>query len=238
MPNRKISLVVADDDPHYHEFITMVIQNSQADKIEMVGVANDGVEAIEIVKKRKPDVILLDLTMPRLGGLEAIPEIKKSSKHTAVVVFSQHKDHAHIVQAIKAGADDYLFKQDANGKMIVDHLLQIGLKTHSSEDKVTSALKDFVKLLDTQMFEKGVSVLTGMELTVLKMSAYTGDTKKEIAGKLNIAENTVKAHSAHIFEKLGATNMAHAVCLAIKHGIIPPGPAEPRRNAVNAGKDA
>jgi DNA-binding NarL/FixJ family response regulator len=231
MAKKRYKIVLTDDHPAMRESIADAILDRHADRLEVVAQAGDGMAAIEQVKKHRPDLIVLDIGLPRLDGIQALREIKRISKDTVVVVVSMYDDQAHVVEAIRAGADDYLFKHEALPEDIVKHVLAALDKASGSDrlhEKLFTALRD----IDEDKLNLGVTKLTAAELEVLKLAAHRGHSMKEIARVLSgeeraLSELTVRKHFEHIYDKLGAQSQAHAVCLAVKHGFISCDAAEP-----------
>lgn len=118
-------IILADDHPLIRKGIASFINDEFKDQMEVVAEAGDGVAAIEAVERTNPDLALVDLGMPRLDGVSAIRKIKALKPGVQVVVFSMYEDQSHVVEAIRAGADDYLFKKDATAADVVGHLLRI-----------------------------------------------------------------------------------------------------------------
>src|SRR5262245_12078960 len=135
-PKTKHRVVLADDHPFMLEAIADCIGHRFRDRLEVVAKATDGLMAVEEVKKHKPDLILMDLGMPRLDGVGAIRQIKQIQKDIVVLVLSMYDDQAHIVQAIQAGADDYLFKKEVGVSDIVGHVLTALEKDLAHQDKL------------------------------------------------------------------------------------------------------
>jgi len=226
MARKKHKIILADDHPFMLEAIVSRIEDHFQDRLEVVARATDGLMAVQEVKKHSPDLILMDLGMPRMDGIQAIREIRKFREDMIVLVFSMYDDQAHILQAIQAGADDYLFKKEASGKDIVNHILR-ALGGELGQDRLRRTVFSALRDTDEENLNAGITKLTGMELEIIRLAAHKGLSMKEIAGALEgkerkISENTIKNHLNHIYEKLGARNQAHAVSLAVKYSLIDP----------------
>lgn|GEM_PF-1790109 len=231
-PKKRYRILLVDDHPALRESIAAAVRDFRPDQLEVAGQCGDGVAALELVKRHKPDLVVLDLGLPRLGGVQAIPEIKKLVPGIVVLVFSMYDDQAHVVEAIRAGADDYLFKQDATPAVVVDHILRSLESRLEVQDKLHRRLFTALRQAEGDRLSTGLPRLTGAELEVLKRAAYQGLSMKEIARELGgaggpLSELTVRKHFENIYEKLGAQSQSHAVCLAIKFGILSSDPAEP-----------
>lgn len=221
---RKIVLV--DDHPVLRESIAAYVLDHCRDRLAVVAEAGDGVRAIEEVKKHQPDLVLIDVGMPRMDGITALREIRAASPRTRILVFSMFEDQSHVVGAIRAGADDYFFKNDATaGQMVGNILRALGLPPAKA---ATNKL-----LRDVKGGDEPTARLTGMEIEVLKLTAHRGLGPAEIAqlldgGNGQISETDIGRHLNHLTEKLGARNPVHAAALAIKRGIITADDAAPK----------
>lgn len=232
MDKKVYRIILADDHPLMRESIATYIEDHFQDQLKVVAQAGDGVAAIEAVERHNPDLALIDLGMPRLDGVSAVRKIKALKPGVQVVVFSMYEDQSHVVESIRAGADDYLFKKDATAAAVVGHLLRILGGSLPPQDTLRRRLFQAVRGANDDEVDTGFTKLTGAELEVIKLAAHRGFTMKEIAEHLGEkgggpSENTVRKHLEHIYEKLGARGQTHAVCLAIKYGLITADGAEP-----------
>jgi two-component system NarL family response regulator len=229
---RRYRIALADDHPALRESVAAAVEAFHRDAMEVVAQAGDGVAALEQARRLRPDLLVLDLGMPRLGGLEALREIKRSCPETMVLVFSMYDDQAHVVEAIRAGADDYLFKAQARPADVANHIRRALEKRLAAQDGLHERLLSAIRQMNPDDVARGVIRLTGAELEILREAAHHGRSMKEIAQTLSgpdrtLSEHTVRKHLEHAYEKLGARSQAHAVCLAVKYGIISSEPAEP-----------
>lgn len=232
MEKKAYRIIIADDHPLMRKGISSYINDHFKDQIKVVAEAGDGLAAIEAVERHDPDLALLDLGMPRLDGVSAIRKIKTLKPGIQVVVFSMYEDQSHVVEAIRAGADDYLFKKDATADVVVAHLLRILGGALPAQDTLRRRLFQAVRGVNDADVDSGFTKLTGAELEVLKLAAHLGYTMKEIAEHLGEkgggpTESTIRKHLEHIYEKLGARGQTHAACLAIKYGLISADGADP-----------
>lgn len=216
MPH-KIKVLIADDHALVREGIAAFLKLS--DEFEVVAEASDGLEAIEKTNKYQPDIVIMDINMPKLGGLEATIEIKKMRPETKVLVLTQYEDKEYITRFLKAGVSGYLLKKAVGSDLITglrtvsrgDSYLYSSIATevvsrYLSGDKATDAEDPYEKLSDR-------------EKQVLKLIAE-GFTHKEVADMLCISIKTVIAHQTHLGEKLGIHSRAGFMKFAIQKGII------------------
>ena len=225
MRNQKCRLILVDDHPAMRESILSAAADFYPDRLAVVAQCGDGVSAVELVKKWRPDLVLLDLGLPGMNGLRVLAEIRIVCPTTRVIVFSMHDDQSHVVDAIRAGADDYLFKGVHSAREVVDHLVGWVDREAEKPDRVRSHVFAALRGIAADRVARGVPSLTEMEVQVLKLAAFQGLSMKEIAKVLGqtrdgFSERTVRKHLENSYGKLGARNQAHAVCLAVKFGIL------------------
>ena len=186
--------------------------------MEVVGVAYDGEEAVELCRKEEPDVVLMDISMPKMDGVSATREIRDLLPQTAVIILTAHEDNEHVFRGIKAGAQGYLLK-DAE---LED--LSVAIRTvHAGNTIIAPDLAQ--KMLNT--FQSGespagkrlVPPLTERELEVIRALAQ-GKSDRQIAHSLGISEKTVNNHTSNIYRKLHLFDRTQAVIYAVREGII------------------
>jgi DNA-binding NarL/FixJ family response regulator len=213
----KIKVLIADDHVLVREGIAAFLKT--CDDIEVVAEASDGIEAIEKIGRLHPDVVVMDINMPRLGGYEATIEMKKMNPDTKILVLTQYEDREYISRFLKAGVSGYLLKK-AVGSDLIAALRAINrgeLYLHSS---ITSEVVAGYLGKDRQtMVEDPYEKLTDREKQVLKLIAE-GYTHKEMAELLNISVKTVIAHQTNISEKLDIHSRSGLLKFAIQRGII------------------
>jgi len=213
----KIRVLIADDHALVREGISALLRFF--DDIEVVGEASDGIEAIDRTRELKPDIILMDIGMPRLGGLEATIELRKTNPEIKIIILTQYEDREYISRFLKAGVSGYLLKK-AVGSELVNALrtVQKGefyLFSSIAAEVVAGYLGQNRGAEEQEPYEK----LTDREKQVLKLIAE-GLSHKEIAGCLNISVKTVIAHQTNISEKLNIHNRMGLAKFAIQKGII------------------
>ena len=209
----RITVLLVDDHPVVREGLTAMLE-TQPD-MEVVGEAGDGQEAVRLAKQLHPDVILMDLQMPKMGGVEAIQQIRKESERAEVIILTTYDSDEHIFSGIEAGARGYLLKGASR-----DDLFKAIRVASRGEALLEPAVAS--KLVDryTQLSRKGADdTLSERELEVLKLMAR-GYRNKEIARELVITEKTAKAHVSNILSKLSVTDRTEAVTIALKRRII------------------
>lgn len=226
-------VVIADDHPAMREAVADALADLPGRRVTVVGQAADGREAVSLVEQLTPDALVLDLGLPRMDGLAVLQRVKTLTPAPFVLVLSMYEDQAHVVAAVRAGADDYLFKHEARPQAVAQRLLDALERPAASGDLLRDRVFSALRETEADHIRWGVSRLTPAELEVLSLAAQRGLSMKEIATVLSrsgrpLTEPTVRKHFEHIYEKLGASSQAHAVALAIKHGFIRPDEATPR----------
>lgn len=214
---RKIRIMIADDHALVREGIAAFLKMSDA--YEVVAEASDGVEAIEAAKKHKPDIVLMDISMPKLGGLEATIELKKNNPAVKILVLTQYEDTVYIRRFLKAGASGYLLKT-AVGTDLITAIESITAGKVYIHPSIASNLVDgYLGLQKGEPVEDPYERLTDREKQVLKLIAE-GYTHKEMADILNISVKTAVTHQTNLCEKLGIHVRAGLIKFAIQKGII------------------
>jgi DNA-binding NarL/FixJ family response regulator len=213
----KTRVVIADDHPILREGIRALLR--QADDIEVVGEAADGREAIEVCARLDPDVVLMDIAMPGLGGLEATGTILRSNPRTRVLVLTQYEDREYIRQFLKLGVAGYVLKKTAGTELAsaIRSAHRGGLVL--DPDVARIALKDTEPDSTLELRDDPYAALTEREKQVLKLVAE-GHSNKEVAGILGISVKTAMSHREHLMEKLDVHSRTELVKFALRRGIV------------------
>ena len=204
----RIRVLVVDDHAMVRDGISALL-NRQAD-MEVLGEACNGAEAIAMFRQLRPDVTLMDVQMPGVGGVEAITEIRRLSVDARILVLTTYPGDANALRALRAGAAGYLLK---NG--IRSELVDAVRSVHSGRRAVSA---DIAHALAVHALDEP---LTQKEIAILQLVA-DGQANKQIASRLNLSVETIKAHLKAIFSKLGVHDRTHAVTLAARRGYINP----------------
>ena len=209
-----IRVLIADDQRVVREGLSMVLALMKG--VEVVGTAADGAEAVALARAVRPDVVLMDLRMPRCDGVEATRRLRTEAPEVKVVVLTTYSDDRSVLEALRAGARGYLTK-DAGGEQIHEALRQV-LDDHAVIDPaVQRHLVDAIAS-DPAPRPEFPNGLTRREAEVLSLMAG-GLSNTEIAARLTVSEATVKSHVNHLFAKIGARDRAQAVAYAFRHDL-------------------
>ncbi len=218
----KIRLLIVDDHQVVREGLSSIL-TTRGD-IEVVGMARDGREAVEKARQLSPDVVLMDISMPGMNGVEATRQIKKENPQTGIVVLSMYAEEEYIFDLVRAGATGYLLK-DADSSQIANAIRAISRGESMIHPVVVSKiLSEFSQLSNNRKVKEDRRAqkqydLSNREISVLQLVAE-GKTNKEIARDLRISEKTVKNHTRSIFHKLNVSYRTEAAIQAVKEGLI------------------
>jgi DNA-binding NarL/FixJ family response regulator len=204
-----IRLVVADDHPVVRAGIVTMLDT--ASDIEIIGVAASAEDAVALAEVERPDVLLMDLRMPQMGGIEATRRIVRAHPATRVLILTTYSDDLDIQRALGAGAAGYMLK-DAEWADVCAAIRAVA----SGESYLAPAI---ARRVVAQLTTPNGGTLSGREIEALRLLA-TGAENKEIARAMRLSEATVKSHLLHIFAKLGVSDRTAAVVTALAHGII------------------
>ncbi len=210
----KIKILIADDHHVVRKGLVFFLQ-TQPD-LEIVGEASNGEEAIKLATSLEPHIVLMDLSMPVLDGIEATKELKKQAPHIQVMILTSFSDQDHVIPALEAGASGYQLKESDP-----DELVAAIRKLMNGENQLHPKVTTHLLTRLTKSSENKVNFidhLTKREKDVLKEIAK-GKSNKEIGAALHITEKTVKTHVSNILSKLGVQDRTQAALYAVQHGI-------------------
>ena len=215
-------ILLVDDHVLFRKGVAVLLSKRQS--IQVVGEAGDGLEAIEVARETLPDVILMDIEMPKCDGLEATRRIKREMPHVKVVILTVSDDDQNLFEAIKSGAQGYLLK-DLEPYQLYDLLESISRGEAPLSGVVAAKiLKEFTRPTQSPtQVTKVIDELTAREIDILEL-VVEGKANKEIAYTLNISENTVKIHLRNILDKLHLQNRIQAAVYAVRQGLVDESP--------------
>lgn len=210
----RIKILLADDHSMIREGIKQLLELDS--QFTVIGQAGDGIECMKSLQKELPDVLLLDVNMPRMNGIEVLEKIKEQNMDVKVLMLTIHNEVEYLLRAVDIGCNGYILKDSDIG------LLKRAILSVYEGD--TFIQPDLIPILNMGLISREESSqtlegLTKRELEVLKLITE-GLFNKEIAYKLNISERTVKNHVSNIFKKINASDRTQAAVFAIKHGLV------------------
>ena len=214
---KSIRVLLADDHKLIRAGLVLVVQQ-QPDLI-VIGEADDGRQAVQLVESLKPDVVVMDIGMPNLNGIEAARQITASRPDTAVVILSMHADEGYVLRALKAGARAYLLKDSATTDLVQAIRAVVEGKSFFSPTVSKVLLQDYMRKLRRSGAEDSYDLLSPREREVLQLVAE-GKSNKEVANLLNLSTYTVETHRAKIMQKLNLKGVPELILYAVRKGII------------------
>ena len=207
-------VLIADDQTLFRSGLARLLDTDE--RVTVVGEAVDGLDAVKLALSLKPDVVLMDIKMPNLDGIEATRRIVTEIPKTKVLMLTTFEADNHVIQALKAGASGYVLK-DSQPEAIVTSILAVVAGERVMASAVANRVLEMLTGATTpKEFYDG---LTAREVEILKMLA-TGMANKQIAYKLKISEKTVRNHVSNMYEKLGIYDRAQAVLYAVRKGLV------------------
>jgi DNA-binding NarL/FixJ family response regulator len=212
----KISVVVADDHSLMRQGLKQIIELE--DDMFVIGQAINGEEAIEIVKKLKPDIVLMDINMPIVNGLQAIQALKDANVPSKIIVLTIHEDREYLFKTLQMGAEGYVLK-DAEAGILISAIRSVYNGQNYIQPNMTRELvKEFTRITKHEKAKISENLLTAREIEVIELIAE-GRLNKQIAKELFISEKTVKNHVSNIFKKLNVSDRTQAAIYALKYNI-------------------
>lgn len=217
-----IRLLIADDHPVFRQGLLSIFRNAR--DFTIIGEATDGRQALDLTRKLKPDVLLLDLVMPQLTGLETLRELSASSAPVRTILLTASIEKEQIAQALQLGARGILLKEAPTEILLKGIRTVMDGQFWVGQEKVTDLveiLRSYMPSDDKPKEQKKTFGLTGRELDVVS-TIVSGFTNREIAEKFSISEQTVKHHLRNIFDKVGVSNRLELALFAINHQLVSP----------------
>jgi two-component system, NarL family, response regulator NreC len=212
-----IRILLADDHVVMRSGLRLLLERQP--NLEVIGEAADGQEAVRPAAAEKPEVVIMDIAMPHLNGVEATRQIVTRNPETAVVILSMHSDESYVLRSLKAGARAYLLKDSAEADLIAAIRAIQGGKSFFSPGVRRILTEDYVHQLAKLGVEDTYELLTPREREVLQLVAE-GKSNKDVANLLNLSLYTVETHRAHILQKLNLHSVPELILYAVRKGII------------------
>ena len=214
---KMIRILLADDHTVVRKGLRLLLENEPG--FTVIADAADGREAVGLAERHRPDVVVMDVAMPLLNGIEAARQISSRLPSTAIVFLSMHSDEGYVLRALKAGARAYLLKDSAEYDLI--HAVQAVSEGKAFFSPAISKMlvDDYMRQMQERQLEDSFELLTTREREVLQLLAE-GKNNKDVATLLNLSLHTVETHRSNIFQKLNLHNGAELILYAVRKGII------------------
>ena len=212
-----IRIILADDHAVIRRGLRLVLE--QQKDFQVVGEASDGRGAVSLAEAAKPDIAVLDITMPNLNGIEAAHQICARQIGVSTIVLSMHADESFVLRALKAGARGYLLKESAEGDLINAVRLVWEGKSFFSPTVSRMLVEDYVRQLQDKDIEDSYDLLTPRERELLQLIAE-GKSNKDVANMLNLSLYTVETHRSNILNKLNLHSVPELILYAVRKGVI------------------
>lgn len=213
---KQTTIMIVDDHALVREGITKILSLEQ--RFQVVAEASTGRQAIELCRSRRPDIVLLDINLPDINGIEVCKTIKADFPSTGIIALTIHDQDEYIIEMIRNGISAYLLK-DVSPDQLINTILQVAEGKSFISPSLTAKIFSQINKLSTRPVESRPRGLTEREIEVLGLVAK-GNSNKSIARKLFISEKTVKNHLTNIFQKLEVSDRTQAALLAIKEKIV------------------
>jgi len=214
-----ISVVLADDQPLVRSGFRLIVEAE--DDIEVAGEAGDGEEALALVRMTKPDIVLMDVQMPKLNGLEATHRLVAEGVASRIIILTTFEQDDYVFAALRAGASGFMLKNAAPEDLVHAVRIVAGGDALLAPSVTRRLIQDYAQR-PAPPKTVGLSELTQRELEVLRLLA-TGKSNAELAAQLHLGEGTVKTHVSHLLRKLGLRDRVQAVVFAYESGLVEPG---------------
>jgi two-component system response regulator NreC len=212
-----IRILLADDHTVMRRGLRLLLEGRP--EFTVVAEASDGRQAVEEAEASQPDVVVLDIAMPNLSGIEAAQRIATVLPHTGIVILSMHSDEAYVLRALKVGAKGYLLKDSREGDLIEAIKVVHQGRTYFSPEISRMLVDDYVRDIRARGAEDSYDLLTSREREILQLLAER-KSNKEIAHSLNLSLYTIETHRRNLQEKLNLHSLAELILYAVRKGVI------------------
>jgi len=215
--NEKKTVFIAEDHQLFRDGLKAMLASKEV--LEVIGEARDGLEAIHSIKKKQPDLLLLDLSMPRLSGISVIKELRRQFPDMRILVLTIHESDQYVIETFEAGANGYCIKDASRDELLLAINSVLNGKTYISPGIAENVMEGYLEGHKKIKSKSSRESLTQREREVLKLLAE-GYINKEIGNLLNISVKTVEKHRANIMQKLNLHNAAALTAFALDQGIV------------------
>src|ERR1044071_1254600 len=214
---KRIRILIADDHGIVRKGLRLQLEQNNA--FEVVGEATEGREAVRMAEEWMPDIVIMDIAMPNLNGIQATTQVIKKNPQIGVIILSMYSDETYLTRTLAAGAKGYLLKENADKDLDVAVRAVAQGKPFFSPAIANTLLEDYMRQLQQRGLQDSYDLLTEREKEILQLVAE-GKSNKDVASILNLSQNTVETHRTRIMQKLGLHSTADIVLYAVRKGII------------------
>jgi DNA-binding NarL/FixJ family response regulator len=214
---KKIRILIADDHGIVRTGLRLQLERNE--QFEVVGEAADGREAVQMAEELQPDIVIMDIAMPNLNGIQAAAQINKSLAKTGIIMLSMHSDETYITRTLAAGARGYLLKDNAEVDLYRAVQVVAQGKPFFSPAIANTLLEDYMCQMQQRGLQDSYDLLTDREKEILQLLAE-GKSNKDVAVMLNLSTNTVETHRTRIMQKLDLHSAAEIVLYAVRKRIV------------------
>lgn len=210
-------ILLADDHGIIRQGLRAVLERDSS--LEVIAESSDGREAVRLAESLQPDLVIMDISMPHLNGIEAAKQILRGNPMTRIIILSMHKDETYITRSLSAGVKGYLLKESAEVDLVRAVQAVMQGKPFFSPAVTSALLEDYMRFMQQRNLEDSYELLTEREKELLQLLAE-GHSNKEAATILSVSTNTVETHRNNLMQKLGLHNTAEIVLYAVRKKII------------------
>jgi two-component system response regulator NreC len=212
-------VLIADDHGIVRQGLRALLEKSE--EVSVIGEAADGREAVRLAAELRPDIVVMDIAMPMLNGIDAAAQILNREPNTGIIILSMHADESYILRALNAGAKGYLLKDSAEGDILPAVRAVARGKPFFSPVIAATLLDEYLQTMKQHKVQDSYDLLTDREKEVLQLLAE-GKTNKDVAALLNLSPYTVESHRTNLMQKLNLHNTAEIVLYAVRKNIVRP----------------
>jgi DNA-binding NarL/FixJ family response regulator len=209
--------LIADDHPLIRSGLRALLGREK--EFEVVGEAADGYQALELVEQLKPDVVMLDVSMPRLNGIDVAKKISATTPSTRIIIVSIHSDESYVLRALKAGAKGYLLKASPEGDILNAVRAVAAGQAYLSPEMSRLLVEEYVREMRYRGVEDSYDLLSIREKEILQLLS-SGTSNREIAEMIHVSVATVETHRTNIFQKLGIHSLPELILYAVRKGLL------------------
>jgi DNA-binding NarL/FixJ family response regulator len=210
-------VLIADDHPLIRSGLRALL--GREPEFEVVGEAADGYQALELVEQLKPDVVMLDVSMPRLNGIDVAQKISEKTPSTRIIIVSIHSDEGYVLRALKAGAKGYLLKASPEGDILNAVRAVAAGQAYLSPEISRLLVEEYVREMRFRGVEDSYDLLSIREKEILQLLA-SGATNRQVAEMIHVSVATVETHRTNIFQKLGIHSLPELILYAVRKGLL------------------